>query len=260
MKIARPAYCEFCYEEAKQKGEKYFENSIPPAVLIELNEKGIYSWKCPNNHINWFFLDEQLFQTLFDLGALALSDGYTREAVSSFVASLERFYEFVIKIILLADDTNEDLITNSWKELWQSERQLGAYIILFLNKIKVIAPIPKAKWIKFRNDVIHKGIIPNEKEALEYGKMVGDLIYDVLFILKDFYKEDLRKIIHKVRKYRNELLLKENPQIKKEWYSSGPNIIQLRFPEFKRIDLAYEIESIRNTSNKKLKIGKYFKG
>lgn len=259
MKIVYPANCQFCEEDDLKSGKKL---GIPKAIFIELNDKGIYSWKCEKNHTNWFFQQEPLFQILFDLGALALSDGYTREAVSSFATSLERFYEFVIKLILLSNDNiNEELIVNYWKPLEKkSERQLGAYITLFVYKFYKMPSLPHLE--EFRNNVIHKGHIPTEKKALEYGNMVSNLIFDVLFLIKEYFKDDASKIIHKVAKFRNNLIKNDYPSIEKAWYPSEPNLIQVRMinsPEFfKRIDLEEEIMKIRK-SPKPVKIGTYIK-
>jgi hypothetical protein len=38
---------------------------------------------------------------LFDIGANAVVDGYYREAITSFSASLERFYEYFLGALLL---------------------------------------------------------------------------------------------------------------------------------------------------------------
>lgn len=152
MKILLSGFCYKCSQETSVEGKKYLENLPPPGIPIELNETGVYSFKCPNNHMNWFILREPLFQILFDLGVLALSDGYTREAISSFATSLERFYEFVIKFILISDEIDEGLLSKYWKEISkQSERQFCGYMSLFVNKFKKHPPTLKNNWIQFRN-------------------------------------------------------------------------------------------------------------
>ncbi|RKR31632.1 hypothetical protein [Paraburkholderia sp. BL17N1] len=42
-------------------------------------------------------LRQQKYEALFQIGAYATEDGYYREPVSSFTASLERFYEFFVR-------------------------------------------------------------------------------------------------------------------------------------------------------------------
>ena len=62
MKILLSLYCEYCKEEAVKRGEKYLNNLPSPTFAMELNENGVYSDKCPNNHTNWTFIKEQPFQ------------------------------------------------------------------------------------------------------------------------------------------------------------------------------------------------------
>ena len=244
------AYCEDCEEEAKKRGEKYLDNLPPNFIPIELNEDGVYSFQCTNGHVKWTFLQEQLFQILFDLGVLAISDSYTREAVSSFASSLERFYEFIIKLILLSDNVPEDKITNYWKVISkQSERQFGAYLGLFIYKFKQVPPILDNSWVKFRNDVLHNGKIPPEKITLDYGQTIADLVIDILLFLKDFFKESVSKIIHRVYKYNSNEFMMKNPQIKKPWGASYGTIIQLRMinsSSFGKIDISSEVKQYKN--------------
>lgn len=256
MKILINTFCNHCLAEAEQKGVEY-NYDYTKSLLVELNELGLYQFKCPNNHIQWNFIQEHLFQILFDLGALALSDSYTREAVSSFATSLERFYEFVSKLILLADESSEKIVDEFWGNISkQSERQVGAFLSIYANKFKKVPTLPKNRWIKFRNDVTHNGIIPSESQTLEYGQLISDLIFDVLFDLKDFYKENINKQFHKVYQYNVKKIKEKYPDVDKASGSSQPTIIQLRSiqsPEFVRIKLADEIAKYRN-SNKIMKI------
>lgn len=242
--------CSQCFEESKGN---YPLKSVP----IELNEKGVYSYECPNNHKNWYFIQEPLFQILFDLGVLAISDSYTREAVSSFATSLERFYEFVVKVILISDDIDEDLIRKFWKEISKhSERQFGAYLALYSNKLKKSPQILNNKWIQFRNNVIHNGKIPSEKESMEFGQVICDLIFDVLSNLKEQFKDESIVLFQKVYNYNVKIIKKEYPQINKAGSGSMPTLIQTRMINnkfFKRPTITEEVERFKK-SNKTRRI------
>lgn len=63
---------------------------------IEINDSGVYTTTCRNGHTNSAISQQHKHETLFELATFAILDGYYREAVMSFAASLERFYEFVI--------------------------------------------------------------------------------------------------------------------------------------------------------------------
>jgi hypothetical protein len=101
----------------------------------ELNDSGIYQVRCPKGHEGYVLLQQQKFELLFDIGACTVLDGYYREAVSSFTSSLERFYEFFVRVVLLQNGTPHGEIGAMWKHLAkQSERQLGAYIVLYTRE------------------------------------------------------------------------------------------------------------------------------
>ena len=105
-----------------------------PFTTLEWQDDGRYQTTCPKGHTSITILQEQKFELLFDIGAYAIVDGYYREAVSSFTSSLERFYEFVIKSILLDAQMSENLIKETWNSVSsQSERQFGAFLFLYLN-------------------------------------------------------------------------------------------------------------------------------
>ncbi len=76
-------------------------SSARPIAAIEFRDDGRYEVTCPKGHKSVTILQQQKFEVLFDIGAYAIVDGYYREAVSSFTSSLERFYEFFVKAVLL---------------------------------------------------------------------------------------------------------------------------------------------------------------
>ncbi len=157
-------------------------NSHPPyPKYVELRDDGRYEFTCEKGHTTVTVLQEQKFEVLFDLGAYAILDGYYREAVASFTSSLERFYEFFIKAALFQDGLEESAITESWKMVSsQSERQLGAFVFLYLKYFSESPPLLRQKQIKFRNEVVHKGKIPSREEAIGYGQEVLDTIRPIL--------------------------------------------------------------------------------
>lgn len=84
MKTRIAILCNTCIEEAKIKKDNNLSNQSSTFVQVEMNEEGVYTYKCPKGHKNWTFNQSHHFQVLFDLGILSLSDSYTREAVSRF--------------------------------------------------------------------------------------------------------------------------------------------------------------------------------
>lgn len=157
---------------------------------VEFRDDGRYEIKCPQGHSSTTLLQQQKFEILFDIGAYAILDGYYREAISSFTSALERFYEFYIKAVCISKNIEWDKILEAWKEVSnQSERQLGAFIFLHLQETGKKPILLSNSKVKFRNEVIHKGKIPNKQQALEYGQAVLDVVRPLLAKLKEDYSE-----------------------------------------------------------------------
>jgi hypothetical protein len=143
----------------------------------QLIDDGIHKVVCDRGHKYTVELRAQKFEMLFDIAVNAIGDGYMREAVASFAASLERFYEFFIKYHIHSLGIDESILLNTWKEVSnQSERQLGAFTFLFLAKYNEKAQTLDSNAVGFRNKVIHKGYIPTEAEAIDFGDKVYCII------------------------------------------------------------------------------------
>lgn len=159
---------------------------------VELNEEFLFHYTCSycgSKENSKLSLEK--YQVLFDLGIVCLKNGYYKEAVSDFASALERCYEFAIKMMLKKNDIDEDTFNNVWKEVKsQSERQYGAFIMLYASNIKEVFKVDKKK-VEFRNNIIHKGIIPTFDETYEYAKYVYNSIYSIILnLLKNKYLDN----------------------------------------------------------------------
>lgn len=180
----------------------FAEDGHPPdeATSVELRDDGLYTVSCRRGHDTVTAIQEHKFEVLFDLGAMALLDGYPREAISSIAASLERFLEYYVRVVALKHGIAADAIAEAWKPMARSsERQLGGFILAYLieNRRAVdpfvfdVRPLldGRAKgetptWSEFRNRVIHQGYIPSTVEALAFGDLVYQWIYRLIGELK----------------------------------------------------------------------------
>ncbi len=157
---------------------------------IEINDSGIYTVTCRNGHTTSTMSQQHKHETLLELATFAILDGYYREAVTSFAASLERFYEFVVHIGLHELGCDQQVIEASWKEMAkQSERQFGAFAILYTSLFKTKPRTLQQDKIKFRNDVVHKGKVPTRLEALGFGQEVLEIIRSALAEIRAKYPE-----------------------------------------------------------------------
>ena len=82
---------------------------------IEITDKLLYEFSCKNGHLNRFFITNTKYELLFDMGLCAYLNGFYREAVLDFAASLERFYENCINIFLIERYLNQ----NAYGEKYQ---------------------------------------------------------------------------------------------------------------------------------------------
>ena len=170
--------CNICNIENASNPKRY--------VYCSLSDKGLYQVCCSEGHESTVFIENHKFDILFESGILALIDGYGREAVSSIVSSLERFYELYIKVACLKNGIYFDKITESWKKIAiQSERQVGAYVFVYLLENKTCPKLLSDKSIKFRNKVIHKGYIPSDEEVIKYAWNVAEMISSEYLRLKN---------------------------------------------------------------------------
>lgn len=178
-----PVGCMQCMEE-------HFEAASFP-MIDNINEKDIYEVTCEHGHKSYIYVQNEKYDILFTLAVQALSDGYYREAVLNFTSSLERFYEFSIKLMLQINKVPKETINSTFKNvLKQSERELGAYAALYLFFRKKPAKLLSETARGYRNRVVHMGITPTYNDAVDYGQKVHNIIKSEheFFQKKHFYE------------------------------------------------------------------------
>lgn len=212
---------------------------------VDIRDDGVYKLTCSKGHTTFTLLQQLPFEILFDIGAYAITDGYYREAVSSFTASLERFYEFYIKVISLKFGVDMKVFNSSWKQISNySERQLGAFIYLYTLENKVTPNLLPDRDREFRNNVIHKGKIPTVERVIEYGNSILNLINPTLFALKKQNPEYIQKVLFQ----HFSIMRKKLPKGVQDCSHCGTTIISIsqtpHKEEFRTLE--EEIESIKN--------------
>lgn len=151
------------------EGHAYHEKDI--YVEVDVQDKRGFIFKCVKGHVFFGSLQLEFYELLYDRGIFAFDDTYYRETVANLAASIERFHEYCIKVMLQAGGIEHSQIEKSWNLIKkQSERQYGAFLFLYLNFFKTpppkIEPIRKNQdWTSFRNNVIHAGYFPSKEET-----------------------------------------------------------------------------------------------
>jgi len=171
--------CMHCFQEQGYPSDEL--------LSVELRDDGLLRVTCPNGHDTITAIQEQKYEILFDLAVMALLDGYPREAATGLAASLERFYEFLIKTLCAKHGISDVALHASWRLVSnQSERQFGAFIFAYMLESSSVPPTiddekptpvdgqdwKSRTWKEFRNAVVHKGYMPSSSEAFEYGQLV----------------------------------------------------------------------------------------
>ena len=178
-----------CIECTKQKKE-YGEIT----VHVSPNNEGVYNVKCPNGHLFNIDILSRHFQVLFENGIHALSEDYYIESFVSFATSYERFIEYFLNVVLKSNEVSETEFDITWKELArQSERQVGAFYLVYLQEFKEKPNQLSTKNKELRNSIIHKGHLPTKEDCIKFGDNVLEIIRHIIKRLKTHkkYKKEL---------------------------------------------------------------------
>ncbi|QRF32898.1 hypothetical protein [Bacillus safensis] len=171
---------------------------------VFVNEEGVYNFICYKGHETTAISVYDKYQILFQMAANALLNGYYFEAVGCFIASVERFRDWVIRFIWYLNGIDENITEELWKKQLKnsSERQLGAFSSMFINHFKEAPPIFDDKQNKFRNSVLHKGMIPTKDESHKFGEYVFNYIRSIQKTIFTQYNSESFEFSSKVLKKR----------------------------------------------------------
>ena len=94
--------------------------------------------------------------------------------------------ELFIRIIMKTNGIEGATVAKGWKNVArQSERQLGAFIFLFILEFRTQPSLLSRNHTELRNRIIHQGYFPTEKECIAYGTAVLCFIRDTIKLLHD---------------------------------------------------------------------------
>ncbi len=170
MKIRH--YCTKCKNYEQE--EILSISSIPQDFTVRV--------KCKEGHNQIIYLANPLYSLLFDNSIIAFKSNNYRSSIFEAASALERFFEHVIRVLIIPHKEIGNMekaiqYNAAWKLIKNmSERQLGAFIMLFHKTTNQLPVLLKEKLINLRNNTIHKGYLPLEEEALQFLRSVYDLI------------------------------------------------------------------------------------
>jgi hypothetical protein len=171
------------------------ETRLVYSKIVAINDTGVYELKCDAGHVSKIVLRTPKHEMLYLIAGNAILDGYLREAVLSFNGAMERYFEFAIRVLARANKIPKESLHAAWQLISkQSERQIGAFILIWLFEAKedfLTAPLKDiSNQAKLRNDVIHNGKIPTMKECIAYGQHVADVIFPIESTLRNNHAEE----------------------------------------------------------------------
>jgi len=162
-------------------------------VVVDFTGAGTMYGTCTNGHRAAIAIQERNFEILFELGGMALLDGYTREAVTSFAAALERAMYFYAEIALLERPNRDAAVAEMHRAIGHlSERQLGAFIALYTYIEGAEPPRLSKTQIEFRNDCVHKGFIPTEERTINFAQSAMQIVDTLIDVMRANHAVALR--------------------------------------------------------------------
>lgn len=150
-------------------------------IVFDFNDDLIVDIKCPMGHSYKARINDKKFELFLQSGAVAFINEYYHEALFNFIVARERFFEFCIRFFCKKLDIKIDVVEKNFKHIENSsERQIGAFLFLYLLHFKKSYPFKMDDVAKVRNGLFHKGKIYSPKEVKETCKLIYDEIYEVV--------------------------------------------------------------------------------
>jgi hypothetical protein len=163
-------------------------------IIADYYDDGIVYPTCSAGHETAQLVQSSKFEILLESGAIALLEGFTFEAVASFSAALERFYEFALRVGCVARGLSPEPYVSMFQEMArQSERQLGAFMLFYAIEFGK-AYKPDTKMSEFRNSVIHKGTVPTLEKTNRYAAYVYEAIFPLYRNLRSKHSDHMMAV------------------------------------------------------------------
>lgn len=166
-------------------------------AMLRLPDDGVIETTCKRGHRTFTIIQQMKFEILSEMAVKAIVDGYYRDAVASFIASLERLHEFFVEATCRKAGIEGSAYKLGWKAVAnQSERQLGAFVVVHLMETGEAPKLLPRNQTEFRNDVVHKGKLPDRSETIRFGQAVAECALPILALLRsEPYAETVQKLV-----------------------------------------------------------------
>ena len=161
-----------------------------------MNAEGIYRGKCEYGHDIDCRVQGYNFELLINSAVNSFVQNDFRSAILDMASAQERFFEFIIDVLVQDLNLNKDSpnisdYLNKIKK--RSETELHVFLTLFAARFKDV-PFKFGEFenkTKIRNSVVHKGKIADRKSAKEYCDYVVNNIQDILQVVLEKIDRDV---------------------------------------------------------------------
>lgn len=190
------------------------------------------------------------FELLGHAGIDAYIHGFYGEAVMDLMGATERAYEYFCQIAHHFHGRPFETFEEAWKRLGKlSERRLGWFSATWLAETEKPFSIPE-KVVKFRNDVVHNGIVPSREQVEQFGQWAVGVIFDICEVLKSRYRESMTQCHFHYGKIRQAEVMKKvnaDPVLRElpDGGGSCASVFGLNICNYTRLSFAEAVEKIR---------------
>ncbi|WP_214691591.1 MULTISPECIES: hypothetical protein [unclassified Exiguobacterium] len=234
-------------------------------IEVDVQDKRGFIFECKEGHVSVGAVSIETYELLYDRAIFAYDDAYYRETVANLAASIERFHEHCVNLMLYIGEIEQEYVHSLWKRVSkQSERQYGAFLFLYLNLFKLPPPEMKKinnklEWLSFRNNVIHSGYFPSKEEAEKSIEITSQYIKEI----REKFMSEIGK--GQVLNYHHEQDIKTYDDLIETYQRSGgsdlenvdiSDVIIIPYLNIKKYKETYMSDSTSNMSDSTSKIEK----
>ena len=181
-------------------------------VYTNFYEDFVAKGKCSCGAEIIIVLQNPKYEFLFESAVNALIEGYTIEAATTLSSAYERFFEFCIRVFCRKCNIDQEGLKSTFKEVsHQSERQLGAFLFLYLLVFTQSYKI-NHKIAEFRNKTVHKGYIPTPEQVYDYGNLIYKEVYNISKELRNWCHKEIHAEIDENIQSRNNTVSSDIPR------------------------------------------------
>lgn len=227
-----------CLDCLFQNASTASKGDIFPTVLRygEVNSDLLIEFNCAAGHNQLAYFHLEHFDMLYLAAVDSFFKGCYSESIMGFSVALERIYELFTKVAFVEHDKDISDVEMYWKGMGsQSERQYGAFCTMYHFMTGKVWKINGEK-VKFRNNVIHSGLIATKEQTEKYAVYVTDLISTLILTLKTDFASSVKiysdyktsktiELGKKLAEERSMKFIENNPQSLLKWFWNEPTYV-----------------------------------